>query len=123
MICTPAIVTLITSFITASLSTFVSFSWVNLILNIMLIPLWVLFLNFLCNKGYNFVAWIFAGMSIFSALVAMIYETFYLTTDKTPVVQASASASASQIQSSPLVQMDTYYPPQDTDDSDGYESN
>jgi hypothetical protein len=116
MICNPAIVTLVTSIITVTLHLSTTFSWMNLVLNIMLIPLWVVFLNFLCDKGYRFVAWGFAIMSVFSTLIAIIYEAFYLTTT-TPVILTKTSASASLS----VPDLGSYYPPDE--ESDGYESN
>ena len=112
MICNPAIVTLVTSIITVILHLSTSFSWMNLILNIMLIPLWVIFLNFLCDKGYRFVAWAFAVMSLFSTLLAIIYEAFYLTTN-TPNTNSNTAEPETEPETG------YYYPPEE-DDSDDF---
>lgn len=64
-LCTPAYIYFVISLIYLAFNSFKNFNIKSVIFNIIVIVLWSLILNFLCNMGFTIIAWIILILPFF----------------------------------------------------------
>jgi hypothetical protein len=64
-LCTPAYIYFIISFIYLIINSLRNFNIISIVINIIIIILWSLLLNFLCNMGYSIISWLIILLPFF----------------------------------------------------------
>ncbi len=64
-LCTPAYIYFIISLIYLIANSFTNFNIMNIIINIIIIMIWSMLLNFLCNMGYSVISWLIIILPFF----------------------------------------------------------
>ena len=64
-LCTPAFIYFVVSFLYLIINSFTNFNITSIVLNIVIIILWSLLLNFLCSIGYSIISWLIIVLPFF----------------------------------------------------------
>ena len=64
-LCTPAFIYFVVSFVYLIINSFKNFNIMSIVLNIIIIILWSLLLNFLCSIGYSIISWLIIVLPFF----------------------------------------------------------
>ena len=70
-LCNPAMIYIIMSIITMTVSSISSFNIVSILVSTILVLAWTYFLNYLCSKGYSTISWVLVIIPLISMALAL----------------------------------------------------